>query len=299
MYCRNCGTPYSGGVVCERCGTRYTDEELNEYASMAGKAKSSKSPVVIILIIVAVMGIIGILGVLAAIFVPAFIGYQVRSREAQEMVASRQEANSAYYEENASYDEERASYSEGYACEDDAEESVRGVDKNEYMKENGVYQSGTYECGVDIPEGEYIVVSSGGGYGDFYFGVYTQSDCSDESELYGNWYQGNMYVKLSEGQFVHFAHATMYDPEVNDVKVGETSYGAMYKVGKDIEPGRYLIKSTEEGYGCEYTIYSSLDAVIPVVRDSNYCDFYDSDSVLVELSEGEYISLSFGKLEKE
>ena len=28
MYCRNCGTPYSGGVVCERCGTRYTDEEL-------------------------------------------------------------------------------------------------------------------------------------------------------------------------------------------------------------------------------------------------------------------------------
>ena len=53
MYCRNCGTPYSGGVVCERCGTRYTDEELNEYASMAGKAKSSKSPVVIILIIVA------------------------------------------------------------------------------------------------------------------------------------------------------------------------------------------------------------------------------------------------------
>ena len=85
------------------------------------------------------------------------------------------------------------------------------------------------------------------------------------------------------------------------MKVAFTWFGAVFysrsvKLG---EPGRYLIKSTEEGYGCEYTIYSSLDAVIPVVRDSNYCDFYDSESVLVELSEGEYISLSFGKLEKE
>lgn len=40
------------------------------------------------------------------------------------------------------------------------------------------------------------------------------------------------------------------------------------------------------------------DSVIPIEKESSYCDLSDSDSVKVELSEGEYIKLKFGGLEK-
>lgn len=104
MFCRNCGTPYSGGVVCEKCGTRYTDEELNEYNAINNKAKSGKSPVVIILIIVGVITGFLILGIIAAIFIPAYVGYKAKVKEAQEMEALREKAGSSYYEEQISYD---------------------------------------------------------------------------------------------------------------------------------------------------------------------------------------------------
>ena len=291
LSCRNCGAPYTGGIICEKCGTRYTEEELRSYdktgypekelqdssAKNNHSGSSGDNPAFIIAIIFAVVSGLVIIPVLIAIFVPAIIWYNAKKQAAEE----RQAAVVQEIEESF------------------ADEEKRGVDKVEYMKEHGVYSSGNYECGKDIPEGEYIVVSSGSdGYGDFYFGVYTQSDCSDDSELYGGWYQGNMYVSLKEGQFIHFSHSVLYDPELNNIELSGNQYGGMYKVGKDIEPGIYYIRSSDDQYGCEYTIYSSINSVIPIEKESSYCDLSDSDSVKVELSEGEYIKLKFSSLEK-
>ena len=293
LSCRNCGAPYTGGIICEKCGTRYAEEELQAYeknntdyreketqensAKISHSGSSADNPAFIVAIIFAAVSALVIIPVLIAIFVPAIIGYNAKKQAAEE----RQAAVVQEIEESFEAEEKR------------------GVDKVEYMKEHGVYSSGNYECGKDIPEGEYIVVSSGSDeYGDFYFGVYTQSDCSDDSELYGGWYQRNMYVSLKEGQFIHFSHSVLYDPELNNIELSSNQCGGMYKVGKDIEPGIYYIRSSDDQYGCEYTIYSSIDSVIPIEKESSYCDLSDSDSVKVELSEGEYIKLKFGSLEK-
>lgn len=285
LNCKKCGTPYKGGLFCEKCGSRYTDEELRFIAQGQQNAanNSKRSSAVAVIIIVLILMFL-ILSILAAILVPAFIGYTRKSREHQRQIDIRVEQ-----------------YIDQEEDEDDDPEEIRGVDLKEYMKKNNIYRGGqVYECGVDIPEGEYVVVSSDSGYGDFYFGVYTRSDCTDDNELYGGWYQGNMYVYLHEGQFVDFSHASMFRADDITISPADNHYGAMYKVGKDIEPGTYRIKSTEEGYGCQCTVYSSIDTVIPVERFSIYDEFYEDDTEMntFELSEGDYIRLEFGNIEK-
>lgn len=284
LNCNKCGEPYSGGVFCRKCGRRYTDDELRLFAQEQQNAAyysgKRSSPAVLIIIILIIMFFV--LSILGAILIPAFVGYMHKSRERQRQIDIQAEH---YIDWN----------------EDAGQEEIRGVSLDEYMKENNIYRDGrVYECGVDIPEGEYIVVSSDSGYGDFYFGVYTRSDCTDDNELYGGWYQGNMYVYLHEGQFVDFSHASMFRADDITISPTDNHYGAMYKVGKDIEPGTYRIKSTEEWYGCQCTVYSSIDTVIPVERFSIYDEFYEDDTEMntFELSEGDYIRLEFGNIEK-
>ncbi|MBE6853316.1 MAG: hypothetical protein E7505_07540 [Ruminococcus sp.] len=316
LKCRNCGAPYAGGIICEKCGTKYTDRELRENAAEEAKRKNSemrsrntahrnntgssgKNISTLVVVTVVIISVVVVLSIATAVLIPVYIGYNAKNQVdvMQKEAMDRQSSIIEDFYDNASDMEDIYDDISDRIAEQ--EEKIRGVDKIEYMKEHGVYKSGTYECGTDIPEGEYIVVSDGEGYEDFYMGVYTQSDCSEDSRLYADFYAGNVYVRLSEGQFIDFSNATLYDMELNDITVAQRKYGAMYKVGKDIEPGVYRIVPTTEDYGCEYTIYSSLDSIIPVVKENNYFDFSDSEPVTVELSEGEYIRLRFAGLEKE
>lgn len=281
LKCKECGSIYNGGIICEKCGTAYDEEEVKKFLKEQELSeKENKKTLSIVLFLVAAVVCFMVISVFTAIFIPAFIGYNKRAKE----TARR--------------------YSEEYSItEQNNETEEYGVDINEYMKKYGVFKSGTYECGKDVPEGEYIIIADDDIYGDFYCGVYTKSSCSDDSELYGDWYQGNMYVYLKEGQFIDFSWGTMYSLDTADSKgifCDNNFYGAMYKVGRDIDAGKYYIKSTDEQYSYHYTIYSSIDSIIPVTKldifeEENY---YNDGEKIVELNDGEYISIRFGKLEK-
>lgn len=83
LYCKSCGTPYAGGCICEKCGTRFSDEDImaEQNCSLHSEKKGLSSGAKIAVIAVSVIIGLNILAVLAAIFVPAFIGYRARVRE--------------------------------------------------------------------------------------------------------------------------------------------------------------------------------------------------------------------------
>lgn len=94
--CKNCGTPYAGGSVCEKCGTNFTEEELK--AAGVKKSGSNKGLIIAIVIIAVFFGIM-FLGILAAIFVPAFIGYTKKAEEARERQYSAMISETAVVQE--------------------------------------------------------------------------------------------------------------------------------------------------------------------------------------------------------
>lgn len=162
----------------------------------------------------------------------------------------------------------------------------------EYQREKGIYTDGKYEIGKDIPEGEYIICSIGvTPYKDFYMGTYTSSSYSDESKISGDWYQGNTIAVFERGQFVKVSHGIIYDREKSDIKLSPFSESGMFKVGTDIPAGTYQLELIDSQYTASYKVYSSLNSVAPVEKDSGFFD--DDKNISVSLQEGEYIQTSF------
>lgn len=154
------------------------------------------------------------------------------------------------------------------------------------------YESGDYEVGTDIPAGTYVIISEGG---DFYAAVYANKSMSSERKIFGGWHQNNCYVILEEGQYLHFSHSTLYDPEALDMTFSPFTQHGMFLVGRDVMPGTYTLVPDTEGFGGEYTIYSSITSPGAVVRTSGY--FEENDTEEITLAEGEYIELRFCVLE--
>lgn len=96
LNCKNCGAPYTGGVVCEKCGNRFSDEEINYYKSEQQREnQNNKNSVKIVIIIIAVFFGLFFVSILAAIFVPAYIGYKHRAQERQTEIPVYEQ----YYDE--------------------------------------------------------------------------------------------------------------------------------------------------------------------------------------------------------
>ncbi len=73
-FCSACGGPLSFAAGrCPRCGAVITAQ---------GKAERSRATLVIIVVAVAVLGALPCIGILAAIAIPNFLRYQLRSKEA-------------------------------------------------------------------------------------------------------------------------------------------------------------------------------------------------------------------------
>lgn len=164
--------------------------------------------------------------------------------------------------------------------------------KIEYQREKGIYTSGKYEAGRDIPEGEYIICSDGMSPGkNFYMGIYVSSSCSDESRISGGWYQGNTIAVLEKGQFVEVSHGIIYDRKKSGIVLSPFSESGMFKTGTDIPAGTYQLEKSDLQYTASYKIYSSLNSVAPVVKYSGFLD--DNKNITVSLQEGEYIQTVF------
>ena len=157
-------------------------------------------------------------------------------------------------------------------------------------REKGIFGSGFYEVGKDLPAGEYIAVLNDNTPAEFFsLGVYTSAPMSAENQLmYGSFRDCQLLV-LEEGLYIYFLDGTLYDMEKHENPSDPFRSGGMYKVGRDLEAGTYTFENTDgQDFGM-YTLYTSIDFIAPITRDSGVVSA--GKTAQIELHEGEYIEM--------
>lgn len=252
-YCQQCGMQWSDGEFCPYCGTLGT-----EISSQP--VKKSTAPWVIVLIISVCVLFIAFVGVFFLIMLNAFRSYQQKVDEIFPDTQSR------------------------------IEESSAGIADYEA---SGIYPSGTYAVGKDIPPGEYVLLSDTeltGGYGDFPVTLYDSNPQYEATQLYMVWAQNCHIVELQEGQYLHFSHSVLYDPKKHEITMDPFSKSGMYRVGEHVEPGTYALQGDGSDHGMQYTIYASIAGELKI-RESGTITENTSRGIVLQAEE--YIALKF------
>ena len=182
-------------------------------------------------------------------------------------------------EEALPYDEERPVY-----------------DTNEIFKENGVFPSGTYQIGVDIPEGTYIFIpelSDGHGVE----GVYADPHCENQISSAYVHFDGTRIAEISGNGYLDFSWCTAYNLDMYpDIVNDPHKTDGMFIVGRDIPAGTYRVVGYNEYEGeAEWYVYSSINAVGAIIKESgtleDYDRHYDKYYGRITLHDGEYFEL--------
>lgn len=149
---------------------------------------------------------------------------------------------------------------------------------------NGKYKLGSYRVGVDIPAGITTLGSSEGSF----FTVFSSSDYFDEDAtaiIFDEDYP--VYFNLEKGQRVLFMEDTSLGVKIPGANSDGSYNSGMYKVGKDIKPGKYLLvpNETENVYVIYYDLrYNQLS-----IADSGE---NITDTTVIELTNGRYIEIN-------
>ncbi len=153
---------------------------------------------------------------------------------------------------------------------------------------NGKYKLGSYRVGVDIPAGITTLGSSEGSF----FTVFSSSDYFSEDTtaiMFAEDYP--VYYNLEKGQRVMFMEDTSLGVKIPDANSDGSYNSGMYKVGKDIKPGKYTLVPTDAENG--YIVYYDLQYIDLSVADS--AENLSKDKV-IELESGRYIEFAGLKL---
>lgn len=277
MICPKCGAIHEGDT-CPYCAGK--TQPMPEYTPQPASGTQSNTVIFIILGIVGGFLMLVTLGIL-------FVGMTTRNVLQNVNIP---EDNGHYAADN--YHQEAQSIPEDETYDPEADEAA----KNAWQQKSGIYQNGDYEVGKDVPAGTYIILSDGMGYGDFYTGVYASASMSDASEIYGGWSKNSRYVVLELGQYLHFSHATMYDPALVDITLDPFSQSGMFLVGRDLEPGTYTVVPDNDQYDGTFEVFYNLTASGTITKESYYIGLDGEEEVT--LSEGEYIQTDFCILKK-
>ena len=153
---------------------------------------------------------------------------------------------------------------------------------------NGVYKIGTYRVGIDIPAGEHILGNADG----VELMVLSTTDYFDEDgETLTVFGPHPAYVSLQKGQRVMFLDDTTLDIKAPAANSDGSFNPGMYKVGKDIKPGKDKLVPTDAENG--YIVYHDLQYIDSSVADS--AENLGKDKV-IELESGRYIEFAGLKL---
>ncbi|MBR6385619.1 MAG: hypothetical protein IKS03_05830 [Ruminococcus sp.] len=170
--------------------------------------------------------------------------------------------------------------------------------KADITGESGVYPSGTYQIGVDIPEGKYLLISDMM-YEDelptFPYGIYT--DPFAEHEIWFSWGEFSEYAVIEGEGYVSFTWATAYDIEKSDVINDPFSRSGTFLVGRDLPAGTYEIVSTSDDGHAYYSILSDIYKTSQNVLMSGNIDS-KTETKEITVEDGQYLSLSWAKLKK-
>ncbi len=186
-------------------------------------------------------------------------------------------------------------YINNYESDSEQSEEQENIDKINLYKEKGRWPAGSYKIGEDIPEGTYLLVSSGETPStEFPASVYSDAECSSENCISTDtWAQNSRYVTLSGEGYLDFAWCILIDTEKNEVENNPYEHSGMFLVGKDIEPGTYELEECDE-YTASYTIYTDVDMIASITRKSEM--FEEGCTVTVE--DGDYLKLERCKIKE-
>lgn len=145
------------------------------------------------------------------------------------------------------------------------------------------YPAGMYKIGVDMPAGEYVLVTNDYGY----FEVSSDSSGSFESIIVNDFFGKRSIINVSDGQYFKFEYCTAYPyanaPAAQPVN-GYLADG-MYKVGVDLPAGEYQIAPVlPEAGDMGYYILSS---------DSSHS--YDEIIAIDTFTESRYLTVENGQ----
>lgn len=149
-----------------------------------------------------------------------------------------------------------------------------------------VYQPGRYEAGVDIPAGEYMMLTLGETDVSSYK-IYENRGPGDSSALveYCN-FEYNVILTLKEGYILTFTNCTA--SPLHEVPQIDHRLGQGYKVGFQVPAGTYRLKVTGYWYVVYYIDSSPSEDSIPR-RMPDYA-FLSGDSY-VTVADGDYLLL--------
>ncbi len=265
--CRYCGTQWEEGEACPSC-------QRSEASSAQGSVGQSDT----IWIVFALIG--GFVLLVVAALGVAFIAFNSTVRTVNTIPSDDLHGYESSIEESA----------DSGTTREDPEADREG--NLAFQRENGVFVAGSYEVGKEIPAGEYVAVANGNTPTmDFYLGIYTSASQSEESELMGSWCQGSKLLVLEEGMYIELIHANLYDMEKHGHPSDPFSSSGMYKVGRDLVAGTYTVMNYSDQYTGEYTIYSSINCIAPIARDSGMVS--SGETTQITLQDGEYIEMRF------
>lgn len=153
------------------------------------------------------------------------------------------------------------------------------------------YNSGQYKIGVDLPAGEYVIITNNGIMS--YLEVSSDSTGNLDSIIANDNFSGRSYVTVSDGQYLKFTYSDMYD--ANNAPAVDSSNGTlpagMYKVGVDLPAGEYKVSANStaiEGLDAYWEISSdSSHTLSSIISNENF-----SGERYVTVSEGQYLKLS-------
>lgn len=143
------------------------------------------------------------------------------------------------------------------------------------------------KVGVDIPAGTYVLAYPG----EFYWEISSDSSGTLDSILANGNTENREYVYISNSQYLS-TDATVYD--VDDAPIVFPKNGRLpagtYKVGKDIDPGEYLISATSSN-GYVEILSSPLHTLESIYSNDNF-----SGSKYVTVKSNQYLHLSNAEL---
>jgi hypothetical protein len=150
----------------------------------------------------------------------------------------------------------------GYTLEVKNGKFILASEVNKMGATNGKYKLGSYRVGVDIPAGITTLGSSEGSF----FTVFSSSDYFDEDAtaiMFAEDYP--VYYNLEKGQRVLFMEDTSLGVKIPGANSDGSYSSGMYKVGKDIKPGKYTLVPTDSENG--YMVYYDLRYIELSIKD--------------------------------
>lgn len=139
------------------------------------------------------------------------------------------------------------------------------------------YNEGQYKVGIDIPAGEYVLLSD---YESAYFSV--SSDANGDDIIINDNFVYNSVITIDDGQYIELKRC--YAVHTDDVAPLDKTKASMFRVGKDIPSGEYaLVPDSEDGYYCIYNDSHQVD----IISNNNF-----TGNTYVNVSDGQYLVLS-------